>query len=44
MISSELPEVIGSCDRVMVMYEGKQMGFLDSAQMSEETIIRLASG
>lgn len=44
MISSELPEVIGSCDRVMVMYEGKQVGFLESNELSEESIIHLASG
>ena len=44
MISSELPEVIGSCDRVMVMYEGKQSGFLQSDELSEEAIIHLASG
>ena len=44
MISSELPEVIGSCDRVMVMYEGMQSGFLQSDELSEEAIIHLASG
>lgn len=44
VISSELPEVIGSCDRVMVMYEGRQSGFLQSDELSEEAIIHLASG
>ncbi len=44
MISSELPEVIGACDRVMVMYEGRQTGFLESDELSEEAIIHLASG
>jgi ribose transport system ATP-binding protein len=28
MISSELPEVIGMCDRVLVMHEGTQSGIL----------------
>ncbi len=44
MISSELPEVIGSCDRVVVMYEGKKSGELLSEDLTEESIIRLASG
>ena len=44
IISSELPEVIGSCDRVMVMYEGQQSGILESSELSEEAIIHLASG
>jgi ribose transport system ATP-binding protein len=45
MISSELPEVIGMCDRVMVMHEGKISGEISStADMNERKIIQLASG
>jgi ribose transport system ATP-binding protein len=44
MISSELPEVIGMCDRVLVMHEGDQCGILTGSEITEENIIRLASG
>ena len=44
MISSELPEVIGMCDRVLVMHEGQQTGILTGLAITEENIIRLASG
>jgi ribose transport system ATP-binding protein len=44
MISSELPEVIGMCDRVLVMHEGDQSGILTKGQITEEQIIHLASG
>ena len=44
MVSSELPEIMASCDRVMVMYEGKCMGILDNSELSEEKIMAMASG
>lgn len=45
IVSSELPEIMASCDRVMVMYEGKLMDVLDNdADISEERIMQLASG
>ena len=44
MISSELPEVIGMCDRVLVMHEGNQTGIVTGDEMTEEKIIHLASG
>ncbi len=44
LISSELPEVIGMCDRVLVMHEGRQTGILAGSDITEENIIRLASG
>jgi len=44
IISSYLPEVMGLSNRLMVMYEGKQMGILDKDEYSEEAILRLASG
>jgi ribose transport system ATP-binding protein len=42
MISSELPEVVGLCDRVVVMYEGRVMGILDGEQVNEKSIIQMA--
>ena len=44
MISSELPEVLGMSDRVMVMHEGEMMGTLDRADATQERVMHLASG
>ncbi len=44
MISSELPEVISLSDRVIVMYEGKVTGELDSSELTEEKIMMYAMG
>lgn len=42
MVSSELPEVIGMSDRVIVMREGRVTGELSRDDLSEETILHLA--
>lgn len=44
VISSELPELIGLCDRVLVVREGRIAGELSGTEMTEEAIMRLASG
>jgi inositol transport system ATP-binding protein len=43
MISSELPEIIGMSDRIMVMHEGHVSGFLDRAEATQESIMELAA-
>lgn len=43
MVSSELPEILGMSDRVMVMHEGRITGILDKEQADQETIMSLAS-
>ena len=43
MISSEMPEVIGVSDRVIVMYEGHLKGELTGADITEHNIIKLAN-
>ena len=43
MISSELPEVLGMSDRIMVMHEGRASGFLDRAEATQEKIMQLAA-
>lgn len=43
MISSEMPELLGMSDRVMVMSEGRLTGILDGAQATEEEVMRLAA-
>lgn len=44
IISSELPELMGMCDRVYVMHEGALTGQLTREQMSQESIMKLATG
>ncbi len=44
MISSEMDEVLGLCDRVVVLHEGHQMGELRREEFSQERILTLASG
>ena len=44
MISSELPELIGMSDRIVVMHEGRIAGQLSRDQFSEEAIMVYAAG
>lgn len=44
LISSELPEVLGMSDRIMVMYEGKITGEVSRDEASQEIIMKYASG
>ncbi len=44
MISSDMEEVIGVSDRIVVMREGGIGGFLERAEFSEENVMRLAVG
>lgn len=43
MVSSELPEILGMSDRVMVMHEGRITGILNKEEADQETIMSLAS-
>jgi rhamnose transport system ATP-binding protein len=44
MISSELPEVLGMADRVLVLREGRLVAELDRAEADEASIMRAATG
>jgi ribose transport system ATP-binding protein len=44
LISSELEEIIGMCDRVVVMREGRIAGELEGAAVGENEIMYLATG
>ncbi len=41
MISSEMPEILGMCDRIMVMHEGRKMGEMTGEEASQEKIMAL---
>lgn len=43
MISSEMQELIGMADRIMVMCDGKVTGFVEGSEMQQETIMELAT-
>jgi ribose transport system ATP-binding protein len=44
MISSDLEEVLGVSDRVLVMHEGRIAGELPREKLSEEAVMQLATG
>ena len=43
MISSEMPEILGMSDRVMVMREGRSAGILDRLEANQVDLMRLAA-
>ncbi len=43
MISSEMPELLGMSDRIMVMCEGRATGILDGKTATQERIMELAT-
>ena len=43
-ISSELPEIVGLCDRVLVMYKGRVVGEVKREELSREKILGYAMG
>lgn len=44
MISSELPELLGMCDKIAVMHQGKIKKILDHKEATQEKIMLLATG
>lgn len=42
LISSELPEILGLCDRVVVLSQGRQTAVLSGTEISQETIMQHA--
>ena len=43
MVSSEMPELLGVCDRILVMSGGRLAGEVDAANTSQEEIMTLAA-
>ncbi len=44
MVSSDMPELIGMCDRIVVLSERQQVGIVEKKDFSQEYILDLASG
>ena len=44
VVSSDLPEILGLSDRILVMKEGRLQGELDAATTTEERVMHLATG
>jgi inositol transport system ATP-binding protein len=44
MISSEMPELLGMCDRIYVMSKGRIAAELQRSQFSQELIMQYATG
>jgi ABC-type sugar transport system ATPase subunit len=44
MVSSELPELLGMSDRIIVFHEGRQSGELPRAEATEQAVMQLATG
>jgi ribose transport system ATP-binding protein len=44
MVSSDMPEVIGMSDRVVVMHERRIRGILPRAELTQERIAHLMTG
>ena len=44
MISSDMEELLGMSDRILVLSEGKQAGMVEKEKFSQEYILNLASG
>ena len=44
MISSEMPELLGMCDRILVMCEGKNMGIFEKGEYDQVRLMAAATG
>lgn len=44
MVSSELPEILGMSDRIIVIHEGRISGEIDAREATQERIMTLATG
>lgn len=44
MVSSELPEILGMSDRIIVVHEGRISGEIHAREATQERIMTLATG
>ncbi len=43
-VSSDMEEILGVADRVLVMHDGRLAGELSRSELSEEAVMQLATG
>ena len=43
VVSSEMPELLSTCDRIIVMNNGENRGEFDNASATEEELVRVAT-
>ncbi len=43
MVSSEMPEVLGMCDRMLIMHEGRMTGILSREEATQERVMQYAT-
>jgi ABC-type sugar transport system ATPase subunit len=43
-ISSEMPEILGMCDRIIVLHEGTYSGTIDIKEATQEKLLAMATG
>ncbi len=44
LVSSEMPELLGLCDRILVLHEGALVGEVNGRNATEQELIHLATG
>ncbi|WP_299793002.1 sugar ABC transporter ATP-binding protein [uncultured Marivita sp.] len=44
VVSSDFPEMVSLCTRILVVHEGRLMGDLDAAEATEDTLLQMAAG
>ena len=44
MVSSDMEELLGMSERIVVLHEGRQTGIIEKADFSQERVLALASG
>ena len=44
LISSDLPEILGLADRIVVLQQGRVVGILEGSGLTQEAVVRLALG
>ena len=44
MVTSDMPEALGMCDRIVVLHEGRVAGELPRAQADDRSVLSLALG
>lgn len=44
MVSSDMEEILGMSDRLIVLHEGRVAGELSRSEFSQENVLQLASG